>query len=214
MKTTFGRLTVAGLALTLAIIGLLFFSSVDPILLEKSANGPSRSINQKLIATKARKKGFDEAHIQQLLENSTVTQYLQRQRNKQRLNDYFSRNTAASNQENEAIWQLIETIEADSGMMAFEALALKLKWLERNTADQQEFDEAAKGLINAYRLKSKKVQQAYDPYKDTPGFAEYKAEETKINAEVQQMNTFPEGKTKQQYLRERLQTAREKAYGS
>lgn len=152
-----------------------------------------------------------EEELIAILEDPRVQSYFRRQEDKQRLSDYFSgENTEITDEE---AWQLIDAIERDGRIMAYEALALKLAWLERNSASKAEFDAEAQSLIEEYRQRSLNSVKEYDPYKDVPGFAEYKEAEKQIVREVEQMNTFPDGMSRQEYLRRRLQEAREKAYG-
>ncbi|MEM9760664.1 MAG: hypothetical protein AAF933_15585, partial [Pseudomonadota bacterium] len=53
---------------------------------------------------------------------------------------------------------------------------------------------------------------AFKP-ENIPGFTDYKTREAEIIAEVNGMDSFPQGQTRQQYLRERLLEARIEAYG-
>ncbi|WP_237060457.1 hypothetical protein [Microbulbifer sediminum] len=152
-----------------------------------------------------------EAFQDQLLSHPRVEAYLDREEEKRTLRAYFSSNgDAISDAE---AWALIERIEAEGRVIASEGLALKLAWLERNSAGRADFDEAAAGLIAEYRQKAE-AQQPYDPYREEPGFARYKAMEAAIIERVQAMDKFPEGLTRQQYLRRQLQGAREEAYGN
>ncbi|WP_299946542.1 hypothetical protein [uncultured Microbulbifer sp.] len=145
-----------------------------------------------------------------LLSDPRVKTYLSRERNKQALDAYF--NQGDSSLSDEEVWQLIESIESEGRVMAYEALALKLAWLERNSVSAQAFEQAASDLVERYQRKSQQNTAAYDPYEAVPGFAEYKQREAQIVLEVQGMTHFPGGISKQEYLRRRLQEAREKAY--
>ncbi|MEX2963773.1 hypothetical protein [Microbulbifer sp. TYP-18] len=153
---------------------------------------------------------MDRQEAAKLLSDPRVEAYLRKERDKLSLDDYFNGDDdTLSDQE---IWQLIETIEAEGRVMAYEALALKLAWLERNSADKAAFEQAAAELVEGYREKSQRHTAEYDPYKEVPGFAEYKQREVEIVKEVQQMTSFPDGMSRQEYLRQRLQEARKKAY--
>ncbi|WKD49350.1 hypothetical protein [Microbulbifer spongiae] len=145
-----------------------------------------------------------------LLSDPRVRAYLDRERDKQALDAYFNQGESPPSAED--VWQLIESIESDGRVMAYEALALKLAWLERNSASAQAFEQAASDLVARYQRRSQQNTAAYDPYEAVPGFAEYKQVEAQIVEEVQGMTHFPEGMSKQEYLRQRLQEAREKAY--
>lgn len=153
-----------------------------------------------------------EDELTALLDNPRVQRYLERESDKSTLVDYFSGNRGQYS--DEEIWKLIEAIEREGRVMAYEGLALKLAWLERNTDSKLEFDTAAEKVLEKYRIKAARSAAEYDPYVDEPGFARYKEAEKRIVEEVQQMTSFPGGLSKQEYLRKRLLKAREEAYGS
>ncbi|WP_193166375.1 hypothetical protein [Microbulbifer hainanensis] len=153
-------------------------------------------------------EGMSEEALAALLDNPRVQTYFDREREKQALADYFSGGNSGLS--DEQVWQLIEGIEGEGRILAYEALALKLEWLERNSDSQAEFEQASQALVEEYRSRSLQSAQAYDPYEQVPGFAAYKAEEQRIVAEVQKMDAFPQGTTRQEYLRQRLREARER----
>jgi hypothetical protein len=211
--------TAVPLALGLGFTGWHFLSqktqepSQGQVPLAKSA--PSSSEDSS--AEKAIEDSAEELRAEEmlaLLADPRVTSYFKREKDKQILAEYFAPDGNGGEHNAEDVWQLIESIESEGRVMAYEALALKLEWLERNSANKQEFEQAAQGLVENYRQKSEQNMREYNPYEDVPGFAEYKEMEKRIIQEVQQMSSFPDGMTEQQYLRKRLQEAREKAYGS
>lgn len=158
-------------------------------------------------------QGLSGEEVAELLADPRVEGYFKRRQDRQVLTEYFSPNGDGGGHDSEAVWQLIESIESEGRMLAYEAMALKLAWLERNSADKAEFDMAARELVEGYRQRAEQSAREYDPYQDVPGFAEYKEAEARIVREVQQMDSFPDGMSRQQYLRKRLQEAREEAYG-
>ena len=152
-----------------------------------------------------------ESVQQLLLGNTSVQQYLKRQTDKQALQDYFN------NLENDVetankIWLQIEEIEGEGGILAFEALHLKMAWLEKNTANRAEFEEKAKNLLAHYQEKSRASTEKYNP-ENTPEFKNYKAQELQIIQEVNQLEAIPRGLSREEYLREKLLAARIEAYG-
>ncbi|MFI2813061.1 MULTISPECIES: hypothetical protein [Microbulbifer] len=155
--------------------------------------------------------GEGEPTRDQLLSHPRVEAYLEREEDKRALKAYFAGSATAPG--DEEAWALIERIESEGRVIAFEALTLKLAWLERNSTGKEEFDQAAAGLMAQYRQRAE-AREEYDPYRDEPGFARYKAMEAQILQRVQEMDVFPDGLTRQQYLRRELQQAREKAYGN
>lgn len=153
---------------------------------------------------------FSDWDLAELLENPRVQTYLQRERDKQALVDYFSGEDESLG--DEEVRQLIESIESDGRVMAYEGLALKLAWLERNSSSKTEFDRRAQELVRQYRERSEQSAREYDPYEEVPGFAQYKVLEQEIIRQAQSMESFPNGMSQQEYLRKRLQEARETAY--
>lgn len=145
-----------------------------------------------------------------LLSDPRVQEYLQREDDKAALDTYF--NGDGGGYTDEEIWQLIDTIEREGRVMAYEGLALKLAWLERNSASEAEFDTAAQALMEEYRRNAESSAREYDPYEDVPGFADYKRAEQRIIERVKGMDSFPDGVTRQEFLRQQLQAAREEAY--
>ncbi|NVK37039.1 MAG: hypothetical protein HWE18_03860 [Gammaproteobacteria bacterium] len=143
------------------------------------------------------------------LEHPNVKAYFARQEQKQTIKEYFDN---PAGHDPQAIYELIEKIESEGRMVAFEALSLKLAWLEKNTTDKATFQAKSQAIIDAYKQKAQAMNDAYQP-EDIPGFTQYKAQEKRIIAEVNAMTQFPEGHNKQSYLRERLLQARILAYG-
>lgn len=154
----------------------------------------------------------DRDDLRALLSDPRVEKYLQREEDKGALEAYF--NGDGGDHTDEEIWQLIEAIEGEGRVMAYEGLALKLAWLERNSASKAEFDAAARELMEKYRREAESSAREYDPYEDVPGFAEYKQAEQRIIERVKAMDSFPDGASRQEYLRQQLQAAREKAYSN
>lgn len=153
----------------------------------------------------------DPQQLKQLLVDPRVKSYFQREEDKQSLSDYFSGEPGELT--DEEAWQLIGDVEREGRVMAYEALSMKLAWLERNSANKAEFDSTAAELVEEYRQRAKRSAEGYDPYRDVPGFADYKEAEKRIVRQVQEMDSFPDGMSRQEYLRKRLQEARGKAYG-
>lgn len=143
-----------------------------------------------------------------LLSNEKTLAYLKKEEEKKRLQDYFENPTGENPQ---AIFELIEKIEQEGRVVAFEALSLKLAWLELNTTDAQDFQTKSEQVIEEYRKKAADSQAAHQP-SSIPGFDEYKEREQAIIHEINSMHEFPDGHTRQSYLRSRLQQAREMAY--
>ncbi|WP_157976575.1 hypothetical protein [Parahaliea mediterranea] len=145
------------------------------------------------------------------LADPRVVAYLSRERDKSTLRGYFDDPGASELSADEA-WALIEQVEAEGRVMGFEALHLKLAWLERNSASEEEFQQRASQLLAQYRQRAEQAAQAGSPERN-PAFVDYKQRERQIMDEVAAMDDIPNGMTRQAYLRQRLLEARMAAYG-
>lgn len=205
MRTLF---PVASVAVVLAVVGFKFWGLPPGSGAEapQPEGRPAESTQhiEHMDATTAEPGSFDE-----LLSHPNVERYLAREARKEKLQGYFNDEQGS---DADSAWKLIEEVEGEGGMLAYEALALKLAWLEKNSESKAEFDQASEALLESYRTRAQQATEQYDPYRDVPGFAQYKEMETRIVAEVQGMTSFPEGMSRQEYLRNRLQEAREQAY--
>lgn len=139
----------------------------------------------------------------------TVVAYLNREADKQRLKDYFA---GEGKDDPAAIWALIESLEQQQRVLGFEALHLKLAWLEKQHQSRAEFDAAAQALMEDYRQRAAASGETYRP-ENIPGYTDYKARELEIIAQVNQMQSFPDGLSRAEYLRQQLLEARLAAYG-
>lgn len=143
------------------------------------------------------------------LSHPTVLAYMAREDDKQRLRDYFA---GQGEQEPEAIWALIESLEQQQRVLGFEALHLKLAWLEKQHDNREDFNAAAQQLLEEYRQRAAEAGDSYRP-ENVPGYTDYKARESEIIAQVNRMQSFPDGLSRAEYLRQQLLDARLQAYG-
>jgi hypothetical protein len=144
-------------------------------------------------------------------DQAKVDAYLTREATRQRLQDYFD-----APGENAAIaadiWREIEQLEAEGRIVGFEAMHMKLSWLALNSGDEAAYEQEAAALVEEYVKRDRAARAAFKP-EDIPGYSDYKSREAEIIAEVNAMEEFPQGQTRQQYLRVRLLQARKEAYG-
>jgi hypothetical protein len=146
------------------------------------------------------------------LQHPKVIDYLKKQSDKVALREYFN-NPDNDPDQAQAMWKYIATLESEGAIMAFEAMHLKMAWLEKNTSDRDAFDAAATDLVNEYRARAAASAEQYNP-ENTPEFKRYKIAERVIIEEVNGMTQFPGGLDRQAYLRQRLLVARQQAYGA
>ncbi|MDV2077371.1 hypothetical protein [Marinobacter xestospongiae] len=111
-----------------------------------------------------------------------------------------------------AVRQQLADYEQAGGVSAPEALMVKLALLNLTEADPEQRKHQAQALVNHYRQQGEQQRQAWAA-QPTPQFDQYKTQERAIVAEVMAMESFPGNLTRDQYLRQRLQQAREQTMG-
>ena len=110
----------------------------------------------------------------------------------------------------EALAAEVERREAADELALSEALLLLLGLAQAEGGDEQAQKARADALVARYQALSQRRearQQAPDAR-----FEQYKSEEKRIVDEVLDMQSIPDGLSRDQYLRQRLQEAREQAY--
>ena len=107
----------------------------------------------------------------------------------------------------------VEAEELASRLSADEARLLRLALIERGVADPAERLRRSEALAEAYRLEAERRRRAFEAAQARdPAFSAYKAREAQVVAEVGAMRTIPGGLSRDEYLRQRLQAERERAY--
>jgi hypothetical protein len=104
----------------------------------------------------------------------------------------------------------ISRYEAAGELSASEALVLKIALIRETIADQAVQTAQVIALQKHYRAESERLQAEWQARPD-PAFDLYKAREREIVAEVDGMSEIPDGLSRNEYLRQRLQRAREEA---
>jgi hypothetical protein len=141
-----------------------------------------------------------------------VQDFEQRQRFQQQVREFFARTPALPADERSARGQeiaaLITRYEAAGEVAAAEALTLRMALVRETVADPAEQVEAIAALQDHYRQQGVRKQAEWEARAD-PEFGIYKAREREIVAEVMSLTTIPDGLTRDEYLRRRLQQARE-----
>lgn len=108
----------------------------------------------------------------------------------------------------------VEAEELARRMSADEARMLRLALLERGIADEAERLRRAEALAEAYRRDAEVRQRAFEQAQARdPRFVAYKSREAHVVAEVMAMREIPGGISRDEYLRQRLQAERERAWG-
>ncbi|WP_256203180.1 hypothetical protein, partial [Pseudomonas sp. ML96] len=104
----------------------------------------------------------------------------------------------------------IDRREAAGELALSEALLLQVGLAQAEGGDEQAQKSRADALVARYQaLSAAREAQAKAP---DARFNRYKSDEKRIVEEVMAMDSIPDGLSRDQYLRQRLQEAREQAY--
>lgn len=108
----------------------------------------------------------------------------------------------------------IDKYERENGLSAGEALLLRSALIKATVADETQQAAQIADLMQGYRERADRGTAEYlAQHQRDPRFQEYKAQERSIVAEVMALRSIPGGLSRNEYLRQRLQQARETAYG-
>lgn len=102
-------------------------------------------------------------------------------------------------------------MESRGELALSEALLLQIALIKAVSTDENEQKRRAQALISRYQTISAE-REARLAQRPDPNFERYKAEEKRIVEEVLALQNIPDGLTRDQYLRQRLQEARERNY--
>lgn len=107
----------------------------------------------------------------------------------------------------------IDAYERDAQMSAGEAFLLRAALIDATAVDEEDRARRLADLAARYRADATRREAAWAAnLARNPSFRDYKAQEEAIVAEVSAMTAIPDGLTHDEYLRRRLQQARENAY--
>jgi hypothetical protein len=112
------------------------------------------------------------------------------------------------------ITEEIDAREQRGEFSAGEVVMLRVALIQATVTDEAERMRQAKAVMDRYRaIADEKQAQYIAQQQQDPKFQDYKALESSIVAEVMAMRRFPGQMSRDEYLRVRLQQAREVAYG-
>ena len=107
----------------------------------------------------------------------------------------------------------IDHYEDNGGLSAGESLLLRTGLIKATVTNEEQQAEQIAELMDRYRQHADQRMEAYaSQHAGDPRFQDYKARERTIVAEVMAMADIPGGLTRDEYLRQRLQQAREAVY--
>ena len=141
-----------------------------------------------------------------------VEKFQQRERFQQEVREFFARAPALPPEERAArardIARAITHYEAEGEIAAAEALTLRSGLIRETVEDPIEQAIAIRALQQHYQQQGERKLAEWEARSD-PELELYKAREREIVDEVMAMTTIPDGLTRDEYLRRRLQSARE-----
>jgi hypothetical protein len=146
--------------------------------------------------------------------DSQAREFADRERFHVRVRTFFAEAPALSRSEKveraQGLAEDISRYEAAGELSASEALVLKIALIRETVPDQAAQTAQVVALHKHYRVESERLQAEWQARPD-PAFELYKAREREIVAEVSSMSEIPDGMSRNEYLRQRLQRAREDA---
>lgn len=113
-----------------------------------------------------------------------------------------------------ALVREIDRREGARELSADEAVMLRIGLIHAAVQDENERIRQARQIVEQYRQRSAEREAAYlAQQKRDAQFQQYKTAEARIVSEVLAMSSYPDGMSRDEYLRQRLQQARETIYG-
>ena len=144
-------------------------------------------------------------------------EHLERQRFEADAKDFFARSASLRvverSERADALTRQIDKYEAAGGLSAGEAVLLRTALVKATVDDPARQAEQVAAIADRYRAHADRRMAAFlEQQRNDPRFQAYKAREAQVVAEVMAATTIPAGLTRDQYLRQRLQQERERAY--
>jgi hypothetical protein len=206
-------LIVAGVAAAAAIVWFMRPAEQQQPA-QSSVDAIERELTPSQAPTRAAEPGVPENERPQSRPtvDPRVQKFQQRERFQQEVREFFARAPALPAEERAArardIARAITHYEAEGEIAAAEALTLRSGLVRETVADPVEQLVAIRGLQEHYQQQGERKQEEWETRAD-PDLELYKAREREIVDEVMAMTTIPDGLTRDEYLRRRLQSARE-----
>ena len=144
-------------------------------------------------------------------------EHLERQRFEADAKDFFARSASLRvverSERADALTRQIDKYEAAGGLSAGEAMLLRTALVKATVDDPARQAEEVAAIADRYRAHADRRMAAFlEQQRNDARFQAYKAREAQVVAEVMAATTIPAGLTRDQYLRQRLQEERERAY--
>ncbi|MGP4843769.1 hypothetical protein ACTXGQ_06550 [Marinobacter sp. 1Y8] len=146
-----------------------------------------------------------------LLNNPKTLQLSQRLEFQQRLDAFIasaeSLSPEARHAQSSKLEETLAAYENAGEVSANEGLIVRVALIKADTPDPAEQQEAIDQLMSQYEADAQEKQAAWRA-QSKPEFDAYKTEESRIVKEVMALETIPNSKSRNNYLRERLMDAR------
>nr|WP_298133858.1 hypothetical protein [uncultured Pseudoxanthomonas sp.] len=144
-------------------------------------------------------------------------EHLERQRFEADARDFFARSASLRAVERseraDALRRQIDKYEAAGGLSAGEAVLLRTALVKATVEDPAQQAAEVAVIADRYRAHTDARMAAFTAQqRNDPRFQAYKAREAQVVSEVMASTSIPAGLTRDQYLRQRLQQERERAY--
>jgi hypothetical protein len=178
----------------------------------EDAGGPSDARHPSSAAP-----GTDSPALASLQATPQARAYRDRQHFEADAKDFFAHAAAMRTVERSeravALTRQIDAYEAVGGLSAGEAVLLRTAVVRATIDDPARQAEEVAAIADRYRTHADRRMAAFAAQQaNDPRFQAYKAREAQVVAEVMAMTSVPAGLTRDQYLRQRLQQERERAY--
>lgn len=127
--------------------------------------------------------------------------------------DAASLNAVERARQAQAVEQGIDNYERAGELSAGETMLLRVALIQATVPDQAEQMRQVDALAAQYRAQAERRNAQYlAQQRDDPRFQSYKQREAAVVAEVMGLREIPGGLSRDEYLRQRLQAERERAY--
>lgn len=207
---TYLSLTLLGAAIGLAAVWWLEDSGAPPQALVTQPAAPSTTAAS---VPPLRDEAALEEAAAQAMETPQGREFARRMTFQADYRNFLQQASTLSDAERqaqaEALVAEIDRREAEDELSLNEALLMQLGMVKVSYADEAQQAAAVDRLMARYRQRSADREAQRQP---DERFAAYKQDEARIVAEVMAMTSIPGGLSRDEYLRERLQQAREQAY--
>lgn len=206
-------------ATTVLVLGLSAFGLQHHQQLQSARTAKGSGAAPANAGTLAANPPLDNADRRALLNRPQVRGYQARldfQNNAQR---FFAEagklDQASRRRQAQALEADIDRYQNAGELSAGETVMLRIGLIRATESDQAAQIEQISDLVARYQVHAERRNAAFlQSQRNDPAFNDYKARESRVVAEVMAMKSIPDGLSRNEYLRQRLQHEREIAYGN